>query len=371
MKNNNLYSIIFGTIFGLLAGVAGALSINLNNVSDLSNLNFNSEVNLSDYGYLSPNLVIHDPKKVVVNQDVKVDETIRDIQDSLLGVFVSADKNTDYYELNKPYAHAITATSDGWVMALWPKAVVASTLKATSTYVVIDSQRNIYEIDLVLKGSDDVDNLVFLHLHDASSLTVKRLLPEGEIKLGQSLILATIDKGYILDSLAERNLPTYYLNSDQYSQNIFLAYNQEESPAIVFNLSGEILGLIDQEGDWLLSPVIDAYWRALLSNNTLERASLGLNYLDLSLVIANDEQLPDRGALIQAVGNLTAVVKDGAADKAGLKEEDIITRFNGVEINKDNNLSLLLLTYNPGDKIIISYLRDGESLETEAILESI
>ncbi|MDD2681007.1 MAG: PDZ domain-containing protein [Patescibacteria group bacterium] len=372
MKNNNLYSIIFGTIFGLLAGVAGALSINLNSVGDLNSLNFNREVNLSDYGYLSPNLVIRDPKKVVVNQDVKVDETIRDIQNSLLGVFVRNDKNTSYYELSAPYAHAVAATNDGWVMALWPEATVAATLnKASSTYVVIDSQRNIYEIDRILTGSDDLDNLVFLHLNNASSLVVKRLLPEGEIKLGQSLILATDNKGYIVDSLAAKNLATYDLDSDQYLQKISLAYNQEEYPAIVFNLSGEILGLVDREGKWLLSPVIDSYWRALLRDNTLQRASLGLNYLDLSLVITNDQQLPDRGALIQTTNELAAVVKGGAADKAGLKEGDIIIRFNGVEINKDNNLSLLLLTYSPGNKVIINYLREGVSMETEAVLGAI
>jgi hypothetical protein len=372
MKNNNLNSIIFGTIFGLLAGAAGALSINLNSVSDLSNLNFNREVNLSDYGYLSPNLVIRDPKKVVVNQDVKVDETIRDIQSSLLGVFVRSDKNLDYYELNQPYAQAITATSDGWVMALWPEEMAITVLnKATSTYVVIDSQRNIYDIDQVLVGSDDMSNLVFFHLYDASSLVVKRLLPEGEIKLGQSLILATTDQGYILDSLAEKKSAGYYLNSDQYEQSIALAYNQEESSAMVFNLSGEILGLLDREGNWLLSPTIDAYWRALLRDNVLQRASFGLNYLDLSLVISNDKQLPNKGALIAAKTGVPAIAEDGAAEQAGLQVGDIITRFNGVEINKDNNLSRLLLTYNPGDTVVIDYLRDGVSMEVEVMLGSI
>lgn len=369
MKNNNLNSIIFGTVFGLLAGITGALFINLNSISDLNNLNFNREVNFNDYGYLSPNLVIRDPKKVVVSQDVKVDETIRDIQGSLLGVFT---RNDDYYDLEKPYTQAVAATSDGWVMALWPeKTLNTISNKDILTYVIVDSQREVYDIDQIIVGSNEMSNLVFFHLDKADTLTVKRLLPEEEIKLGQSLILATINSSYILDSLSQKSFDAYYLNSDQYEQNIVLACNQEKTPAIAFNLSGEILGLIDREGNCLLSPTINAYWRTLLYDNVLERASLGLNYVDLSLVIPSSDDLPDKGALITSIDKTPALVKGGVAEKAGLQEGDIITRFNGIEINKDNNLSSLILTYNPGDTVFIYYLRDGAEGEAEVVLGSI
>jgi len=368
MKNNNLNSIIFGTIFGLLAGTVGALSINLDSIGSFSNLNFNRELNLSNYGYLSPNLVIRDPKKVVVNQDVKVDETIRDIQSALLSIFVKTNKQDTYYELNKPYAQAIAATSDGWIMALWPEVSTAAALnKNISNYVVVDSQKNIYSIDKVLVGTDDISGLVFFHLKDVNYLSVKRLLPESEIKLGQSLILATADQKYILDSLAKKSVASYYLNSDQYSQEVALAYNQKNSPVFVFNLSGDMLGLRDNSDRWILSPVIDAYWRSLLRNNTMQRASLGVNYLDLSLVVSSNDNSLNKGALIESI-NGDPILKDSAAEDAGLKEGDIITRLNGVEINKENNLSLLLLTYNPGDQVMIDYLRNGESMEAEITL---
>lgn len=371
MKNNNLNSIIFGTIFGLIAGAAGASLVSFYDASDLNNFNFNRELNLSDYGYLSPNLVIRDPKKVVVNQDVKVDETIRDIRGSLLGIFIRTENSNDYYNLNDPLANAIAATNDGWVMAVWPEAVSAGLMnKASSTYVVIDNQKKVYEIDQVLTSKEGAGNFVFFHLSNANSLPVKRLLPEAEIKLGQSLILAAANQAFVLDSLAQKNQAAPYLSSDIYSRKITLANNHEETSAFVFNLSGEILGVIDDQGNWLLSPVIDAYWRSLLRNNNLQRAALGINYLDLNSIIGS-EDLPSKGALIQAASGLDAVVENSAAEKAGLKAGDIITRINGLELNGDNNLSLIISTYNPGDNIVLDFTRDGESQQTEATLGSI
>jgi len=371
MKNNNLNSIIFGTLFGLIAGAAGALLVSLYNVGDLSNFNFNRELNLSDYGYLSPNLVIRDPKKVVVNQDIKVDETIRDIRSSLLGVFVQTESSSDYYNLNAPVANAIAATNDGWVMAIWPEAISEALINsASSTYVVIDSQKKVYEIDQVLASAENTGDFIFFHLLNANSLPVKRLLPAEEIKLGQSLILATSNQAFVLDSLAKKNQASLYLSSDVYSQKIALANNHEETSAFVFNLSGDILGVIDDNGNWLLSPTIDAYWRSLLRNNNLQQSSLGVNYLDLNSIVG-DKNLPTKGALIQTASGVAAIVKNGPADKAGLKTGDVITRVNGLELNSDNNLSLIISTYNPGDTITIDFTRDGEIQQTEATLGAI
>ncbi|MBN2884538.1 PDZ domain-containing protein [Patescibacteria group bacterium] len=371
MKNNNLNSIIFGTIFGLLAGVASTLLVSFYGADSLSNLNFNQEFNLNDYGYLSPNLVIRDPKKVVVNQDVKVDETIRDIKGSLLSVFVRLDNNDDYYDLNAPFANAIAATNDGWVMAIWPETVPEYLLsKASSTYVIIDSQKKIYEIDQVLFSTKNTGDFVFFHLLNANSLSVKRLLSDAEIKLGQSLILSTSNQAFVLDSLAKKNQDGLYLSSDIYAQKVSLANNDQETSAFIFNLNGDILGVIDNKGNWLLSPAIDAYWRSLLRNNNLQKASLGVSYLDLSYII-NNESAPTKGALIQAVSGSNAIVKNSAAERAGLKLGDVITRINSIELNSDNNLSLIISTYNPGDNIIIDFIRGGESRQVEVVLGAI
>ncbi|MFH1780570.1 MAG: PDZ domain-containing protein, partial [Candidatus Nealsonbacteria bacterium] len=69
-------------------------------------------------------------------------------------------------------------------------------------------------------------------------------------------------------------------------------------------------------------------------------------------------------------GNKTdeTVVADSAAEKAGLKQDDIILEINGAKINADNSLSKVLQKYNPEDKVALKVMRDKTEITLEAIL---
>ncbi len=368
MKNGYLPIVLTATAFGLVAGMAGAIFTNVYSASERGSLAFNRELNLSNYGYLSPNLVIRDPKKVVVNQDVKTDETVRSLQSSLLTVFLKDSNVNKYYDFKNPFALALAATTDGWVMSLWPQSPSRQELaKAAAEYIVIDSNRKLYQVDLIVVAPEEMGDFVFMHLRSASGLNVRRLVPDAEIKTGQSLLLAAADNSFALNALSSKAPTNSLASSDVYSQSLRLAYASESKSAFVFNLSGEIIGAIDRQGKWLASPELDAYWRSLLKSKTLAWPMFGVNYLNLSLV-AGHPTWAEKGAILQDGETGSAVVKGGAAEKAGLKAGDIITRINGVEINADNDLAVLLSAYNPGDSVNVNYLRNGNSAQTEVVL---
>jgi hypothetical protein len=370
MKNNNLITILVATVFGLLAGAAGALFSGFYLGVNDSSLAFSRELNLSGYGALSSNLVIRDPKKVVVNQDVKTDETIRDLRASLLGVFVKKTDKNAYYELANPFSQALAATSDGWVMAAWPKNFQKTDIeKIITDFVVIDSSRKTYKIDKVLADQEKIGAFIFLHLQNASGLNVRRLIPDAEINTGQSVLLSAGRGSFFLNALSSKKASETVLSSDIYSQELSLAYGEEARPSFVFNLSGDIIAAVDWQGKWLVSPALDSYWRSLLKTASLRGPYLGVNYLDLS-AITGDDNLPAKGARLQSNGSGSAVLKNSPAEKAGLKSGDIITRFNGVEINTSNNLSVLLAAYSPGDSVDITYSRNGVSTDIELELSS-
>ncbi|MBS1760023.1 MAG: trypsin-like peptidase domain-containing protein [Bacteroidetes bacterium] len=54
------------------------------------------------------------------------------------------------------------------------------------------------------------------------------------------------------------------------------------------------------------------------------------------------------------------VAKEGAAAAMGLKKGDIITKVNDVPVNSWTELQATISSYNAGDKITISYKRDGK-----------
>lgn len=65
---------------------------------------------------------------------------------------------------------------------------------------------------------------------------------------------------------------------------------------------------------------------------------------------------------------ITVVSKGSAAEKAGLKEGDIITKIENKVITDPDVLMDVVSDFKPKQEIKISYLRDGKSKETKAVL---
>jgi S1-C subfamily serine protease len=94
-------------------------------------------------------------------------------------------------------------------------------------------------------------------------------------------------------------------------------------------------------------------------------------YRPVDRQLASDAKLPvNEGALvIQGAGNSSpAVVADSPADKAGIKEGDIIVKVNGHAIDRDNPLDATLSEFAPGDTVTIDLLRDGQTKSVQLTL---
>jgi serine protease Do len=76
-------------------------------------------------------------------------------------------------------------------------------------------------------------------------------------------------------------------------------------------------------------------------------------------VITEDD---DRGARIEDV------TENSAADKAGLKEGDIITKVDETKIERPEDLTKIIQKHKPEDKVGITYVRDGKTNKTEVTL---
>lgn len=65
---------------------------------------------------------------------------------------------------------------------------------------------------------------------------------------------------------------------------------------------------------------------------------------------------------------VTDITKESAAEKIGLKEGDIITKINDKKIASPDELSKAIKEYNPGDKVVVTYLRDKKEQKATAEL---
>lgn len=83
------------------------------------------------------------------------------------------------------------------------------------------------------------------------------------------------------------------------------------------------------------------------------------------LGVATEKKTMDEmntGALI------TEVIKESAAEKAGLQKNDIITKIDDLDITDPSSLTNTILLYKPQDKITVEYKRNGKSKKTKVIL---
>jgi S1-C subfamily serine protease len=56
------------------------------------------------------------------------------------------------------------------------------------------------------------------------------------------------------------------------------------------------------------------------------------------------------------------------AEKAGLRDGDVITEFGGKAMHNLQDLTNALAQASPGDRVTVKVLRDGKAIELHAIL---
>ncbi|GAC1570910.1 MAG: PDZ domain-containing protein [Chitinophagaceae bacterium] len=65
---------------------------------------------------------------------------------------------------------------------------------------------------------------------------------------------------------------------------------------------------------------------------------------------------------------ITSVTDESAAEKAGLKEGDIITKINDIKTGTPEELTKAIGKFNPDEKITVTYKRDKKEQKTTAVL---
>lgn len=98
----------------------------------------------------------------------------------------------------------------------------------------------------------------------------------------------------------------------------------------------------------------------IMATGTFSRAYIGISGVGLEeqRQYAADDLIAEFGT---AKGIYVAeLLKDGGADKAGIKKGDIITEFEGKSVATMNKINTILVSYRPGDVVELTVLRDKE-----------
>lgn len=231
--------------------------------------------------------------------------------------------------------------------------------------------------DLAVVKIDPGDkDLVVAPIGDSNTVKVGEMAIAIGNPLGESLT-GSVTVGYI--SALNRNV-----NIEGGTTNNFIqtdaAINPGNSGGPLVNTKGEVIGInaaksyiagfddygnqISAEGIGFAIPISDAMptIQALIENGRVAKPGIGINYFDISDADAEIWGVP-KGAMV------VAVTENGAADKAGLQKNDIITHCDGEAIDEQGELLNIIQNKNIGDVITLTIYRSGSTAEIQVTIE--
>lgn len=100
------------------------------------------------------------------------------------------------------------------------------------------------------------------------------------------------------------------------------------------------------------------------------RNRFGTDKFDFAMPPSNKAMLGIMTAKSDEGVKVAAVTKESAAEKAGLKKDDIITKVGSKDVKDPKELVEAIAAYKPHDKVNISYKRNGKESKTTAVLEA-
>jgi Do/DeqQ family serine protease len=105
----------------------------------------------------------------------------------------------------------------------------------------------------------------------------------------------------------------------------------------------------------------------LIKFGTVQRAYLGIEYPKDNL---SEEEKKQNGIKDDGGVYVMTVREGGAALAAGIKKGDVITKVNGTPIMNGADLIGQIATYRPGDKVTLTYQRDGKEYTSTITLKN-
>ncbi|WP_321374703.1 Do family serine endopeptidase [uncultured Draconibacterium sp.] len=234
--------------------------------------------------------------------------------------------------------------------------------------VILNDKR---EFDARLVGTDPSTDIALLKI-DSKDLPYLTYGNSDNLKLGEWVLAvgnpfnltSTVTAGII--SSQGRNLG---INQDQYRIESFIqtdaAVNPGNSGGALVNQQGNLVGIntaiASRTGSYtgysfaVPVSIVKKVVEDLKEFGEVQRALLGVNIGDVNAEIAEELNLDK----VEGV-YIGGVVANGAANEAGLKEEDVIISVDGEKTKTAAELQEKVSQYRPGDDVDIVVIRDNE-----------
>ncbi|WP_294438454.1 S1C family serine protease [uncultured Slackia sp.] len=260
----------------------------------------------------------------------------------------------------------VVVSSDGYIITNNHVVEGADAIKATV---------NGTEYDAELVGSDPSSDIAVIKV-DATGLTAVEIGSSSDLEVGEWVM--ALGSPFGLENSVSTGVVSALQRSstmqDEMTGQTVIYPNMIQTDATI-NPGNSGGALVDSEGKLIginsmiqstsgsssgvgfAIPIDYAMGIAeqIMNGETPTHAQLGVSMTEITPEMAQYYNLPvDSGVYV------ANVYADSAADAAGIKKGDIITKFDGQDVTSASDLQLMVRSKNPGDTVEVVVNRDGQ-----------
>jgi len=274
-------------------------------------------------------------------------------------------------------------SSDGYVFT--SNHVVADT---TADYTVIVEPTKKYPAKVLSRNP--INDIAVLKIVANENLPFIELADSNKIEIGQEVLAVGNALGEFTDTLSAGIVSglsryiTAFGGADHQMQNLRgliqtdAAINPGNSGGPLVDMQGQVIGIntamvMGAQNIGFAIPINYAKkdWEEVKKYGKIKVPFLGVKYVLLSKEMAEANKLPvqDGALVVRELLGESPVIKGTAADRAGIKEFDIILECNNEKITEKNPLGHILQKCKIGSETSFKVLREGKELMLKAKLE--
>jgi serine protease Do len=233
------------------------------------------------------------------------------------------------------------------------------------------------EIPATLVGNDASSDLAVLKVNRGQPLPFVRFGDSSQARVGDWVI--AIGNPFALGGTVTSGIVSaVYRNTgsggayDRYIQTD-ASINRGNSGGPLFDMQGNVIGINNAIfspsggsvgiGFAIPAEIAAPIVQKLRSGQDIERGYLGIQIQPVAGDLADSLDLPqNRGEFVQSVE------PGQAADKAGIRAGDVVTKVNGRDVTSDQTLSFIVANVTPGTRIPIELYREGQRRTVTAVV---
>lgn len=344
--------ILLSGVVGFGAGYAGS------HLSNNANVTIQQQTNKSNFGTVQ----VSDVSDIVEKcKDSVVEITTESASsgNSIFGQYVSQGAGS-----------GVIISKDGYIVTNNHVVSGATSLKVTTT----DGT----EYDASVVGKDSQTDLAVIKV-DANNLQAATLGDSDILQVGDPAIAignplgelgGTVTTGII--SATDRQITI-----DDETMTLLqtdAAINPGNSGGGLFNADGNLIGIVNAKESSTgieglgfaipITPAQDIITELMQNGSVTSRPALNVSLYDYTSNNQGQYSKYEDGCYI------VQIVKNGAADKAGLKQNDRILSFDGVQIQSTSDVKNVLKKHKIGDTIKMVVERDSKKITVEITLQA-